>query len=720
MNPRAAPPTEQLFETPDAERFDGEVRIENFRFVSDDGAFCVVDVSAADGDSYCAVGAMAHLEQGQRARISGQVEEHQRHGVQLAVAEAVPLDPTGAEGAKRYLCSLGGIGESRAEALIEAHGDQLFEVVDRDPAATFGALKGLGRDAAEGAAAEWEERRSQRELYALLAPHGLARLTSELYSLHGPRAASELRQNPYSLTSLHGVGFRSADRLARALGIAADAPERAQAAAHHALGEAEQRGHTHLPRAELVGALRELLGAEPSFAHVRDGEGLSFVDELVYRDPTLELERALGAGLAALAAAGPADGVARSNPYAPSPEDGLTGAQAEGIANAFRSRLSVITGGPGTGKTHLTHALLSAAIGADLSFELCAPTGRAARRLSQATNDTPAHTIHKLLEWIPGEEPGHDAHAPIEVDLIVVDEASMLSLEICAHLVDAVGPKTHLVLIGDADQLPPIGPGKPFCELIESGVAPVARLDHIFRQAQRSMIVGAAHAVRNGEMPRAEPSDEEERDFYRHSRSDASALAADVVEMAARRIPEQFGFDPVREVQVLAPQYKGALGIDAIHQGMREALCAGAKRCMDGRFVVGEKVITTRGNPDLEIANGTTFIIADDEPDDSELLLETERGELMPLPYRYARILRGGFCASVHRAQGMEIPAVIVCLHGSHNPRLLQRNLLYTALTRAQKLCVLAGDEGAIARALANTDAMRRHSRLGELLERAR
>jgi exodeoxyribonuclease V alpha subunit len=232
------------------------------------------------------------------------------------------------------------------------------------------------------------------------------------------------------------------------------------------------------------------------------------------------------------------------------------------------------------------------------------------------------------------------------------------------------------------------------------------------------MIVGAAHSIRVGEPPHREPRADEEvteiRDFFRHSRSTAAALAEDVVTMATERIPAEFGFDPARQVQILSPMYRGPLGIDALHTRMRDVLCGSAERVLEGRFRVGEKVITTRGIPELQITNGTIFVI--DSADDvrSELRLETDLGDYVALPYRESRSLRGAFCTSVHKAQGIEVPAVIVCLHSSHAPQLLSRNLLYTAITRAQKLCILAGDDRAIARALRNTDATDRHSRLGE------
>ena len=694
--------------------FEGEVTIEFFRFVSEDGTFAVAEATLDDGSAMPLVGPLGHLAEDERALVRGAVEHHSRHGLQITVAEAQPLDPTGAEGARRYLRSLPGIGRKRAEELVDEHGDGVFDVIDADPYAVFSALKGVGPETASRAADEWVERRMERRLYTLLAPYGLARYVGEVVALHGSAASEAVLEDPYSLTRIAGIGFHSADRLAVDNGVEPGSRSRTRAAAIHALREAENRGHTHLPKAELVATIRELLGTEPSLPHLEGDEQLMIEDGLIYREWTWRAERWLAATLAGMARSEPA----WSKPPGEGETEGLTDQQREAVTNALTRRLSVITGGPGTGKTHLTHALVLMAATRDLKIRLLAPTGRAARRLTEATEGAPASTIHKALEWIPGEIPGKDEDSPIEADLVIVDEASMLSLEICRHLVAAIAPKTHLVLIGDVDQLPPVGPGKPFCEVIDSGLVPTVRLEHVFRQARRSMIVGAAHSIRVGEPPRREPRADEEvteiRDFFRHSRSTAAALAEDVVTMATERIPAEFGFDPARQVQILSPMYRGPLGIDALHTQMREVICGSAERVLEGRFRVGEKVITTRGIPELQIANGTIFVI--DSADDvrSELRLETDIGEFVALPYQQARALRGAFCTSVHKAQGIEVPAVIVCLHSSHAPQLLSRNLLYTAITRAQKLCVLAGDDRAIARALRNTDASDRHSRLME------
>jgi len=696
------------------ERFEGEVTIGFFRFTSADGGFAVAEATLDDGTVMPLAGPIGHLAEDERALVRGDVVHHPRHGLQITVAEAQPLDPAGAEGARRYLCSLPGIGRKRAAELVAAHGDAVFDVIDADPEGVFASIRGVGLKTAARAADEWGTRRMERRLYTLLAPHGLSRHVGEVVAMHGSGAADLVIEDPYSLTAINGIGFHSADQVAVANGVDPESRSRTRAAAIHVLREAENHGHTHLPRAELVAAMRELLEVEPDLTHLDDDDEIVAEDGRYYREWTWRSERWLAATLAGMAAAEPA----WSKPPLAGEAPGLNWQQLEAVKNALTRRLSVITGGPGTGKTHLTHALVAMAATRNLRIRLLAPTGRAARRLTEATEGAPAATIHKALEWIPGELPGRDEDSPIEADLVIVDEASMLSLEICRHLIAAIGPRTHLVLIGDVDQLPPVGPGKPFCELIETGLVPTVRLEYVFRQARISMIVGAAHAIRAGEQPPREPSGDREviemRDFYRHNRSSASGLADDVVTMATERIPEQFDLDPVREVQVLAPMYRGALGIDALHDRIRDVLCGSAEPVLDGRFRVGEKVITTRGIPELELANGTLLVIESADDDRSELRLETDLGDRVVIPYEQARALRGAFCTSVHKAQGIELPAVIVCLHSSHAPQLLSRNLLYTAVTRAQRLCVLAGDEQAVARALANTDASDRHSRLRE------
>jgi len=288
------------------DHFEGEVRVEYVRWCSEDGKFAVVDLTMEDGTPLCAVGPLGHLEDGSRARLSGIFEVHERHGLQLAAREAEPLDPAGIDGARRYLKSLPGIGAKRADELIDRHGEELFEAIDRDPEAAFAALKGVNEDKARVAAEEWANRRAERRLYALLAPHGLSRHVGELIAIHGIHAAEAIREDPYSLTEVSGIGFRSADSLAVASGVDPGSPRRMRAAATHVLREAEQRGHTHLPLTDLLETLRSLLGAEPSMGQISGAPELVVDGTLVYREWTWRAERWLGANLAGAARAMPA------------------------------------------------------------------------------------------------------------------------------------------------------------------------------------------------------------------------------------------------------------------------------------------------------------------------------------------------------------------------------------------------------------------------------
>ncbi len=735
--------------------YDAVVRLDRIRYASDDGAFVVAYGSLDDGSEIALVGPIGHLEVGEQARIEGEFAVHPKYGPQIKVSAAEPVDPVNREGVLRYLRTIPGIGAKRALRLYEAHGEETFEAIDADPAAAFEGLGGIGVERIAAAVEAWRSRRGQRRIYSLLAPHGLARFAAELIAWHGAEAEHRLRANPYELTTLHGVGFMSADRVALGLGIERDSPQRIEAAAVHALAEGERSGHTHLPINELLLQTRRLVAIaveeemlrsliERSPVTVRDGSR-------VYRALTLAREEELAAALRALAASKPSLSwsIERPEDEAAADDQGndegagvvddagadlaqdvgeaeadakagagdeLTEAQQQGIENALKAPLSVITGGPGTGKTHLTRRLSQLTAAASIRMLPVAPTGRAARRLGEATEDFEAMTVHRALEWIPGMAPRRDESDPIEADLVVVDESSMLSLEIAHQLLLAIGPETHLVLIGDADQLPPVGPGMPFRELIDSEIVPVVRLDHVFRQARRSMIVGAAHAVRTGSVPRGEPGPDEDQDLFLHRRRSPADLAEDVVKIATVRIPERYGLDPVREVAVLAPQYRGPLGIDALHTALRDVHCARASPACNDRFRIGEKLIATRGMPESGITNGTVLILDADDADAEILYLETDYGEIIEIDYGDADALRGGFCTSVHKAQGFEIEAVVVCLHSTHARPLLSRNLLYTAITRARSLCVIAGDDRGLARAVKNTTALDRNSALAERL----
>lgn len=713
---------------PAEEAFDAEVHVRQVRWAAEDGGFAVLAVQAPDGDYVTVAGPVAHLSEGDRARVVGHWTEHDRYGMQVQAEAAYELDPDDAAGALKYLTTIRGIGKRRAKQLVERYGPTALEQIDADPDAAFGSLPRISERAAAAAAESWRERRALRDIYVLLAPHGAGWLATPLHERHGPSAVGIVRSDPYRLTEEHGVGFETADAIARAHGVAEDSPGRYRAAAIHVLQTAERRGgHTYLPLDELRRGAAALVGPLP------DGllEDLGATGALAVEDgraalpATWEAETALADDFAGLAAA-PAtplpdwldDALDRLNDEQGG-EDGAAGRgataeQRAAVEAAFARRLSVVTGGPGTGKTTLVRTIARFAERAELALALCAPTGRAARRLEEATGH-PATTIHRLLEWIPQEGPLRGPSYPVECDLLVVDESSMLSLDVARMLFDAIDGDTAVVMVGDADQLPPIGAGKPFADLIESDSVPVTRLTHVFRQSAQSMIVSAAHAVRHGDPPPTKPQDGQDHDFFLMAR-DADGDAADtVVELATGRLAEHYGVDPIREVQVLSPVYRGALGIDALNDRLRAALNPDGAELLDGDFRAGDKLIQTRNDYETGLMNGQIAIAIESDEDDERLIVEADDGRRVEIPPGAVRWLRPAYAISVHRSQGCEMPVVVIPVHAAYGG-MLSRNLLYTAITRAKQACVLVGQPAAVARAARRADAFQRHTRLAELV----
>ena len=373
---------------------------------------------------------------------------------------------------------------------------------------------------------------------------------------------------------------------------------------------------------------------------------------------------------------------------------------------AFGSRLSIVTGGPGTGKTATIRLICAAAAEQAASIMLVAPTGRAARRMAESTGRD-ASTIHSALGWVPDQGPTVDE---LETDLLIVDETSMANLELLVTLLRAVGRRTHVVLVGDADQLAPVGAGKPFAELVESGVVPGARLTHIFRQAAGSMIVRGAHAVRHGDAPSFAAEPGLTRDLFLIERSDPGAALDEVVSLVSERLPRHYGVDPLADIQVFAPVYKGALGIDALNARLRQALNPGGREVSGGRLRVGDKLMLSGRNlHELGLMNGTLLRLLDEN--DEHLLVDAE-GAVIALPEDEAPRLQLAYACSIHKGQGIELPIAIVIAHPAAGARFLRREMLYTAMTRARTATVIVGRRSVVADAAATPDTSRRHSRL--------
>jgi exodeoxyribonuclease V alpha subunit len=703
---------------PDAASFSGTVEVIAVRYCSEDEKFAVLWVQEMDsGERFALVGPVGHLEAGERAEVTGEWEDHSKFGRQLSAQGAVPVDPSDRDGQIAYLTTLPHIGKVRAESLVEAHGEGVLLAIAADPEEVFARVRGVTPAQAAEAADAWHESRAIRDLHVQLAPHGLAHLAVAIHERFEGEALAILHQNPYRLTEVAGVGFARADKIALAVDMAPESDERAQAAAVYALKEAEQQGNSFLPVADLAGRAEKLTGLPIDPDVLVRARGLVDDDGRIYRKRTLEREQAIADTLRRRAATSPyLDHEPSPEPPVDLPEE-FTDEQWAAVRAAFESRISVLTGGPGVGKTRCTRGIVTEAEAADAKIALCAPTGRAARRLNETT-DHEAKTIHGLLEWVPGQEPGFHSGHPLPVDLVIVDESSMLNLHLIEVLLDGLAESTHVVFVGDADQLPPIGAGKPFEDLIDSGSVPVVRLTQIFRQAAKSMITTAAHEINQGRPPRLEPVGDQEHDFFFIDRVTPERALETVVEVVAERAPAKFGVDPVREVQVLAPMYKGPIGIDRLNERLQAELNPDGEPALHGRFRIGDRLIQTRNSHELELMNGSIVFLRADDRKGKTIRVDTDDGGSRVIPYRDADDLYLAYAISVHKAQGCEVPVVVGVCHRSHS-RMLNRPLLYTAITRARNSCVLVGDRGSLASAVRRDDSGGRHSGLAERLRAA-
>ncbi len=705
---------------PDPEQRELRVEVSGSRWRAPDGDFAILAALTGEGEEVTLTGAVGHVQVGESATVGGQWREHAKHGWQFAVDRVQVQAPVGDTALLAYLSAIKHVGPRGAAWLLEAHGDAVLGLIDADPAGRLRQVPGIGPSRLQAAVESWEGQGALRAVRLFLEQHGVpAAVAARIYRTLGNKAIGMLQADPYALTQVEGIGFATADVLARALGVGEDSPGRLDAGIVHTLQQAELDGHCFLPRAQLTARARRLLGEDAQvderLAHLAAAGRVILEDGRVAEAAMHATERRLARRVRELLDDGPelrVTDVLR-------PVDGAfvpTDAQWAVVDRVIDGRLSILTGGPGTGKTASMGTVVEVLRAHKRSVRLCAPTGKAARRLTETTG-ADATTIHRLLEWSPGEGFTRDRDHPIEgADVLIVDEASMLSVRLAAALLDAVGPRTHVLLVGDVDQLAPVGPGRVLEDLIDSRAVPTTRLTEIFRQAARSMIVRAAHAINAGQAPPTVPGEGDVHDFFLIAREGAEAIFGEVVELAAARLPAHYGLERHADVQVLAPMHKGPVGIDAFNGALRERLNPDGYAIAGTPFRVGDRVIQTKNDYEHELMNGELGVIASYDDDRNALILGGDDGRVLRLPVKDAGTLRLAHAISVHKSQGSQMPVVVVPLFGGHQI-MLTRNLVYTALTRAERAAVFVGDLGALNLALGRRDAGTRHTRLAALVE---
>ncbi|MBX3220348.1 MAG: ATP-dependent RecD-like DNA helicase [Labilithrix sp.] len=738
---------------------EGEVAVVTYENAESGFRVVKIDVPGR-GDRLTVVGLFPRVVVGSTVRVRGVPEVNRDHGEQLRAVSVIELAPTTLGGIEKYLGSglIKGIGGVTAQRIVKQFGLATLKVLEEQPH-RLREVPGLGRTRADQLIASWNEQRALRDVMVFLQAHGASvHLAARIFKRYGPKAVSVVSGDPYRLAiDVWGVGFRTADRIASELGITKDSPRRMQAALLQALRDATEAGHCYLlsedltaraarlleldasshepPSTTVLDGLAQALAATVASGHVVAEEAESLARpraEIALRTAAIydarmhDTETRLAARLATLARsesaalAGFAGAVERFER-----ETGtvLADEQRLAVERAARCPLLVVTGGPGVGKTTIVKAILSVFERAGVSARLAAPTGRAAKRMSEATGRVAA-TLHRLLEFDPKTGAfKRDAKRPLDAGAIVVDESSMVDVWMADALTQAVAEGARLVLVGDVDQLPSVGPGSVLRDAIASGVVPCVRLVKIFRQAEKSLIVQNAHRINAGEAPIVPEKGDPTADFFMMDRRDPDDTRAVIVDLVTRHIPRRFGLDPVRDIQVLTPMNRGAVGTAALNEALQAALNPSGPGLARGKvtFRVGDKVMQLRNDYDKNVYNGDVGVVASvDEEADALVVRFDDDGDAREVAYdgRALDELALAYACTVHKSQGSEYPAVVLPLLTSHFV-MLSKNLVYTAVTRGKRLVVLVADPRALRLALAEQRREDRQTRLASRIQAA-
>ena len=698
------------------------------------------------------VGNLPELTPGEYVRLSGQWINHPKHGIQFKVETCEQTIPATTDAIRRYLGSglIKGIGPKLAERIVHHFGDQSLEIIEKHPERLL-EVEDIGKKRSKLIADAWEEQKRIKDVMLFLHGHNISTsLAIKIYKQYGDETLKILQTNPYQLAEdIFGIGFKTADKIAQALGLPADHPSRIESGVIYALNQATNEGHVLKPKAELAETAAELLDVsqeqaetaiqrlteankitqdsiptekkentkEPLGSELKEPDG-SYTTSAVYLTPlyhsevnvALHLKRISSAMLSSLSDIPPA--FIKLDPS-------LSLEQQEAIKMAISSPLSVLTGGPGTGKTTALKALIHILEESRKRYALASPTGRAAKRLAQATGRD-ASTIHRLLGFSPKEGFKFNISNPLPIDMLIVDEASMMDLFLTNHLLQAIRNGTHLLLVGDVDQLPSVGAGDILRNIIASEIAPITRLTTIFRQSSESQIITNAHRINQGKMPVFSKANTDNRnnapgDFFLFPAEDAEEAANWIEELVCERVPKKFKLNPISDIQVLSPMYRGAAGVTALNMRLQAKLNPPSsskpeKRIYGNIYRIGDKLMQIQNNYEKGVFNGDIGFLTAINALNHSLIVNFE-GVDVEYDWVEADQLVHAYAVSVHKAQGSEFPAVIVPVLTQHY-MMLQRNLLYTAITRAERLCVLVGNHKAIGIAVRNNKVAQRYTAL--------
>ncbi|MEM9776076.1 MAG: ATP-dependent RecD-like DNA helicase [Chloroflexota bacterium] len=687
------------------------------------------------------VGNLPEVQPGEWLKLTGKWLNHPKHGRQFTAEKCTQSLPANVEGIKRYLGSgmIRGVGKVMAGRIVDMFGEDTLDVIEKHPE-KLSSVIGIGKKRVYGIQKAWDEQKSIKEVMIFLQSHGVTTgLATKIYKKYGDDALQVVQQTPYKMVAdIHGIGFKSADKIAQALGLKPDDPGRIEAGIAYTLNDMSQQGHVYVPQSELEPKASEILGvAEEKVTYIIEtleesdlikrekladdkdklgkvGLEVAEPETAVYLTPLYYSEVGVTNRIKALMehpTSRVRAGFTRKAPSVNMPGSILSEEQQRAVAIALENKVSVLTGGPGTGKTTTLRAVLDGLDARGKTCALASPTGRAAKRLAEATGRE-AKTIHRLLEFKPGEGWGRNESNPIDADMVVIDEVSMLDVVLANTLLKAVDINSHILFVGDVDQLPSVGAGDVLRDLIRSEVPAVIRLTQIFRQAQDSLIVQNAHLINQGKLP---VTPKEATDFFMFVKEEPEELADLIVDLCKRRIPAKFKLDPFDDVQILCPMYNGAVGVTNINKLMQQGLNPAGKRkgekALGGRmFREGDKVMQTVNNYDKNVFNGDIGRVTGV---DTVQQLITVNMEGMPVVYDFleADELVHAYAISVHKSQGSEYPCVVIPVVTQHY-MMLQRNLLYTAVTRAKKLVILAGTRRALGMAVKNNKVSQRHTAL--------